>query len=59
MEEPKRLSGESVDMLIANPSQVFLMDVLEDWAKHGRPGVRATRSRLCASMSAALNALRR
>lgn len=38
MEEPKRLLGGAVDMLTANPSQVFLRDVLEDWAKHGKAG---------------------
>ena len=36
--EPKRQPGEPIDILTANPSEVFLRDVLEDWSKHGKAG---------------------
>ena len=34
----QRKPGEAVDILTANPAEVFLRDVLEDWAKHGKAG---------------------
>jgi integrase len=36
-----RTTGQPVDILTADPSEVFLRDVLEDWAKHGKAGRQA------------------
>lgn len=37
-EARRRKPGEAVDILQAPASKVFLRDVLDDWAKHGKPG---------------------
>lgn len=35
---PQRKEGEPIDILVAKPVEVFLRDILEDWAKHGKAG---------------------
>lgn len=35
---PQRKAGESIDILHAKPSDVFLRDVFDDWKNHGKGG---------------------